>query len=128
VEKCVFTVAELDVLGHRISAVGDAPLRDNVQAILDFPTPSDCKSLQWFLGVNFYRRFLPGVARTQQPLTFALAGNPKVLAWLPNMSAAFAAAKAALITAVPLAHLLPMAPFRWRQAHLTPMLERSSSR
>jgi putative transposase len=62
-EKCVFTVAELDFLGHHISAVGVPPLQENVQVILDLPTPSKCKELQRFLGmVNFYRRFLPGVA------------------------------------------------------------------
>ena len=56
---------------------------------------------------NFYRRFLPGIARTLQPLTAALAGNPKSLTWLPCMSAAFMAAKAALVAAVPLAHPKP---------------------
>jgi hypothetical protein len=57
--------------------------------------------------VNFYRRFLPGVAQTLQPLTVALASNPKVLTWLPNISAAFNAAKAALVAAVLFAHPLP---------------------
>ncbi len=77
-EKCVFAVSELDFLGHRISAAGVAPLRDNVQVILDFPKPSDCKAMQRFLGmVNFYRRFLPGDAGTLRPLTAALSGNPK---------------------------------------------------
>ena len=62
-EKCVFAVSELDFLGHRITAAGVAPLRDNVQVILDFPKPTDCKALQRFLGmINFYRRFLPGAA------------------------------------------------------------------
>ena len=37
--KCVFAVAELDFLGHRVSAAGVEPLRDNVQVILDFPPP-----------------------------------------------------------------------------------------
>ena len=40
-EKCVF--AELDFLGHRITAAGVAPLRDNVQVILDFPRPQIAK-------------------------------------------------------------------------------------
>jgi hypothetical protein len=33
--------------------------------------------------VNFYRRFLPGIARTLQPLTDALKGAPKMLEWPP---------------------------------------------
>jgi hypothetical protein len=74
-EKCVSAVSKLDFLGHRISAAGIAPLWDNVQVILDFPKPTDCKALQRFLGMmNFYRRFLPSTLR---PLTAALAGNPK---------------------------------------------------
>ncbi len=46
--------------------------------------PQDVKQLQQFLGmVNFYRRFLPGIARTLQPLTDALKGAPKMLEWPP---------------------------------------------
>jgi hypothetical protein len=73
-EKCIFAVSKLDFLGHRISAVGVALLRGNVQVILDFPKPTDCKAMQRFLGmINFYCRFLPGVARTLRPLTAALS-------------------------------------------------------
>ncbi len=44
----------------------------------------DVKQLQQFLGiVNFYRRFLTGIARTLQPLTDALQGAPKTLEWPP---------------------------------------------
>jgi hypothetical protein len=107
-EKCVFAVSELDFLGHRISATGVTPLRDNVQVILDFPKPTDCKAMQRFLGmINFYRRFLPGVAGTLCPLTAVLSGNPKTLPWTPDMDTAFAAATAALVAAVPLAYPLP---------------------
>jgi hypothetical protein len=42
-EKCVFAVSELDFLGYRISAAAVAPLRDNVQVILDVPKPTDSK-------------------------------------------------------------------------------------
>ncbi len=52
--------------------------------------------------VNFYRRFLPGIACTLQPLTDALRGAPKILEWPP--ATAFKAAKAALAAAVPLVH------------------------
>jgi hypothetical protein len=103
-EKCVFAVSELDFLGHRISAAGIVPLLENVQVILDFPNPTDCKVMQRFLGmINFYRRFLPGVAGTLCPLTAALSGNPKSLPWTPDMETAFAVAP------VPLAHPFPRA-------------------
>jgi hypothetical protein len=107
-EKCVLAVSELDFLSHHISAAGVAPLRDNVQVILDFPKPTDCKAMQRFPGmINFYRCFLPGVTGTLRPLTAALSGNPKTLLWTPDMETSFADAKAALIAAVPLAHPLP---------------------
>jgi hypothetical protein len=104
----VFAVSELDFLGHCISAAGVTPLRDNLQVILDFPKPSDCKALQRFLGMmNFYHRFLPGVTGTLRTLTAALSGNPKALPWTPDMETAFAAAKVALVIVVSLAHPLP---------------------
>ncbi len=101
--KCVFAAAAVEFLGHRVDQHGVRPLQRHVQAISDFPPPQDLKQLQQFLGmVNFYSRFLPGIARTLQPLTDALQGAPKTLEWLPT--AAFGAAKAALTAAVPLAH------------------------
>jgi hypothetical protein len=57
--------------------------------------------------VNFYRRFLPGIGRTLQPLTDALRGAPKALEWPPAAVAPFEAAKATLAAAVPLAHPAP---------------------
>jgi hypothetical protein len=56
--------------------------------------------------INFYRRFLPGVAGTLRPLTAALSGNPMTFPWMPDMETAFAPAKEALVAAVPLAHPL----------------------
>jgi hypothetical protein len=107
-DKCVFAVSELDFLGPRISTAGVAPLRDNIQVILDFPKHTDCKAMQRFSGmINFYRRFLPGVTGTLPPFTSALSGNPNTLPWTTDMETAFAASKAALVAAVPLAHPLP---------------------
>ncbi len=63
-KKCVFGQASVDFLGHRVSSQGALPLRDHVQAILDFPQPQLVKQLQGFLGsVNFYCRFLPRAAQ-----------------------------------------------------------------
>ena len=59
--------------------------------------------------VNFYRRFLPGIAKILRPLTDALAGNPKSLKCLEAHQGSFEKAKSALSSAVPLAHPSPSA-------------------
>jgi hypothetical protein len=108
--KCVFAVSSLKFLGHMVDEAGVTPLPKHVAAVQDCPPPTDVKQLQRFLGlINFYRRFLPAVARTLQPLTDLLKGSPKVLLWSSAADAAFVAAKAALVAAVPLCHPAPNA-------------------
>jgi hypothetical protein len=51
--------------------------------------------------LNFYRRFLPGIARILKPLTDATAGSGKT----SEMQFSFDQAKALLASAVPLQHL-----------------------
>ena len=108
-KKCEFMREELIFLGHKLNAKGLAPVAAYVDAIREFPRPPDLKHLQRFLGmVNFYRRFLPGIARTLVPLTNATAGAPKgPLDWSPEMDAAFLECKDALLRAVPLHHPAP---------------------
>jgi hypothetical protein len=71
------------------------------------------RELQVFLGlVNFYRRFLPGIAVTLRPLTDILKGNQLAsdhLVRTPEMEASFMAAKAALGKATWLGHPDPKA-------------------
>ena len=74
-------------------------------AIQQFPPPSAIQQLQRFLGMlNFYWRFLPGIAGILKPLTNCLVGNPKLLSWSSLHLQAFNKAKAALAAAVPLHH------------------------
>ena len=54
--------------------------------------------------VNFYSWFLRGAAGFLIPLTDALQGPGKSLAWSPPMDQAFNAAKSALATAAELKH------------------------
>jgi cleavage and polyadenylation specificity factor subunit 1 len=112
-EKCVFGVKEFEFLGHLVSAEGAKPLSSYVEAVEKRPPPTTVKELQVFLGlVNFYRRFLPGVAVTLRPLTDALKGNRVAndkLAWSPEMEASFRGAKAALSRARWLGHPDPAA-------------------
>ena len=59
--------------------------------------------------INFYRRFLPGIARTLRPLTDALSGNPQVINWSQELQDAFVKAKSALSSAFSLSHPSPSA-------------------
>jgi hypothetical protein len=110
-EKCVFGAPSIDFLGHRVTAGTVTPLPTYISVVLDFPRPNTVKELQGFLGLlNFYRRFLPAVARTLQPLTDALRGDRKgtdPVEWSAEMEAAFTASKKALASATYLAHPLP---------------------
>ena len=98
-------VAELDYLGHHVSASGIQQLQEWVRVVAEFPQPANTQQLQSFLGmVNFYRRFIAGAAGILKPVTDALKGDKKAaLVWAPPLQAAFQAAKAALAASVQLA-------------------------
>jgi transposase InsO family protein len=106
--KCVWGQSSLEFLGHQVSAAGVAPLASRIEAVKNFPRPRTVQQLQAFLGlINFYRRFIPAAAAILRPLTDALCGSPKGTAavqWSAAMTAAFAAAKAALGRAALLDH------------------------
>jgi hypothetical protein len=104
-DKCVFAVPELEFLGHSLSAAVLIPLPRQVEAVKAFARPRDIKQLQFFLGIiNIYRRFIQKAGAILKPLTDSLIGSSKSLDWTPAMDSAFSAAKAPLVTAVPLVH------------------------
>ena len=95
-DKCSFLQHKIEYLGHEITVDGIVPLSCHVDALLLQQHPQDVCGLQRFLGmINFYRLFLPGIARTLRPLTDALAGNPRVN-WSQELQDAFDRAKSAL--------------------------------
>ena len=101
----IFRVEQLEFLGHKVSRHGLEPLPEKVRAILDFRPPATIKLLQSFLGmINFYRRFVPGIAGVMRPLTDALTGNPRKLEWSGEMQEALDESKAKLAKATLLAH------------------------
>ena len=103
--KCTFGVAEIDFLGHHITAAGVTPLQEKVEAIRAFPSPTTVKQMQEFLGmINFYNRFLPSVASTLQPLYESLDKQKKLITWTSTMDTAFKRSKEALASATLLVH------------------------
>jgi hypothetical protein len=108
--KCVFGASAVEFLGQS-GSTWYPPSAAAHHSHPGFSTTTGVKQLQQFLGmVNFYRRFLPSIAKVLLPLTEGLKGSPKMLLWLPAAAAtAFEVAKAALVAAVPLAHPAPHA-------------------
>ncbi len=75
-EKCVFAVPSLEILGHMISVAGVAPMAGHAAEIELCPPPQDIKQLQRFLSmVTFYHRFLPNCAQVLGTLTDQLGGG-----------------------------------------------------
>ncbi len=109
-EKCVFATPPLEILGHKISVTGAAPMADYAAEIENCPPPQDIKQLQRFLStVNFYLRFLPNCAQVLKPLTDLLRGGAKTLECTVSAQEAFQNAKRLLAAAVPLQHPAPNA-------------------
>lgn len=60
-----------------------------VQAVAEWPTPSNCKQLPRFLGfANFYRRFILNFSRVVAPLTCLISTKLK-FTWSEEAEQAF---------------------------------------
>ncbi|KAK3773613.1 hypothetical protein RRG08_022322 [Elysia crispata] len=109
--KCIFGVDELDFLGHHVSSRGIAPLAERVSALRNSGAPKDRTSLQRFLGmINYYHRFLPGIAGILAPLHAQASGKGQNIEWSAECQDAFHRTKDALSGATLLHHPQPDAP------------------
>ena len=67
--KCHFLLRQVWYLGHTISDQGVSPDAIKIEAVKNFPKPTDLKSLRSFLGLaSYYRRFIPGFSAVANPL------------------------------------------------------------
>jgi len=87
--KCVFATAQVEYLGHTIGLGKVAPRDAKVQALLEFPRPTNRKQLRSFLGLaGYYRKFLPHFAHISAYLTNLLKKGMK-FEWDYNAETAF---------------------------------------
>ena len=97
--KCHFVKAQVEHLGHIVSADGVRPNPAKITAVKDFPVPKSVKDLRAFLGLcNYYRRFVKGCAQIASPLN-KLTGKHATFSWSSECQTAFETLKQALISA-----------------------------
>ena len=76
-------------LGHVVGQGRTLPTHPNVEAIIDYPTPSTRKSLTRFLGmVGFYRKFCSNFSTVAAPLT-DMTSAKRTFRWTSDCEAAF---------------------------------------
>ena len=107
-KKCALAASYVTYLGHVVDAGSMSPLPAKVEAINAMPRPTNKVELQRFLGcINFFHRFLPGVAEVLAPLhslTASVSAQKAPLLWTSAQVDAFNTAKLSLSAAVKLSH------------------------
>ena len=98
-EKCEFHAPSVTFLGF---VIGQGRLEmdpGKVAAVADWPTPTNRKQLQRFLGfANFYRRFIRNFSRIVAPLT-ALTSVKVTFRWTSEAAAALEVLKRRFVSA-----------------------------
>lgn len=107
--KCKFGQTSVNFLGHLVTPDGIAPLPEKIETIKSFVLPKIVKQLRGFIGlVNFYRRFIPGAAETEDILQKLVPDNRKndkrEVQWTPETIQAFEDFKKQLSNATLLAY------------------------
>ncbi|KAL0152304.1 hypothetical protein M9458_052027 [Cirrhinus mrigala] len=120
--KCAFLRQEVKYLGHVISSTGVATDPSKIEAVAQWPCPSNVTELRSFLGfASYYRRFVEGFAKLAAPLHKLVgefagvkgkhAGRSFVSAWSAGCQESFEGLKGKLTTAPVLAYADFSKPF-----------------
>ena len=101
--KCRIGYAEVEFVGHKISAKGISTHEDKIVKVVAMTPPRTCDEVRSFLGLaGYYRRFVRGFADIARPLN-KLLGQSARFGWSKEQQQGFEALKTALTTAPVLA-------------------------
>src|SRR3954471_13318832 len=109
--KCEFFKESVKYLGHVISSKGISTDPKKVEVVKQWPTPTNIKEMQSFLGLcNYYRRFIEGYSKIAAPLT-DLTHKDVPFIWTSCTTEAFAELKKRMTEAPVLCIPDPELPF-----------------
>ena len=102
-KKCHFLQKQVTFLGHCVSEDGVSTMADKVAKVQNWPTPTNVRDLQAFLGLaGYYRRFIKNFSEVAAPLHAVTATNS--FHWTKSCVAAFRILKERLTMAPILAY------------------------
>jgi hypothetical protein len=104
--KCKFNLKEIKFLGHIVGNGGIRPDPEKINAVLNWPQPTDVKQLQQFLGLaNYFRKFIQDYATVAGPLSDLMKkGTIVAEAWGKAQTESFRLLRKALSSAPLLKH------------------------
>jgi len=96
--KCSFYQSRIHYLGHVISGEGIAVDPAKVEAIMEWPAPTNVTEVRSFMGLaGYYRRFVEGFSKIANPITELQKKNKKFV-WTEKCTEAFQRLKELLTT------------------------------